>query len=456
MVAVFDMHTIANYSALRIVDSLAEGTAVYMFTAAALRLAKRQSAAARFAVWFFALLSIAVFPVTRGMWATSVLSKSNHPALVVSESWAFYLFWIWAVLAGFQMLGVGRSLLHLRRLRKSCVAVDLSTLDPLVRKTLVKGIGRKASLCTSDRVRVPTAIGLVTPAIVLPAWVLKELSATELNQVLLHELAHLRRYDDWTNLAQQLVRAVFFFHPAVWWIEKKMAFERESACDDAVLAETESPRAYAECLAHLAERSFVQRSIALAQAALGKLSETTQRVAQILDVNRPKTKGQTWRPVLSAAVGMVLVGGVLMSESPEWIAFRDTAPAQVAATTQAGRGDLPVVPAKMASSVSHAVPVTYAKFTPKRRAKHVNLQRVTALRDQQQKTQNAGLIHMASAAQPTPETTSAVRPIPVAETLFVVIEQGDSQAPEMYQIQMWRVMVLHTQADLSTKAPSKI
>jgi beta-lactamase regulating signal transducer with metallopeptidase domain len=441
-----DMHTIANYSAMRIVDSLAEGTAVYMFTAVALRLSKRQSAAARFAVCFFALIAIAVFPVTRGLWASSVVSKPNHPALVVSESWAFCLFWIWAALAGFQFLGVARSLLHLRSLRKSCLAVDLSSFDPLIRQTLAKGVEREVCLGTSDRVRVPTAIGLLKPAIVLPAWVLQELSPTELNQILLHELAHLRRYDDWTNLAQQLVKAMFFFHPAVWWIEKKMSFERETACDDAVLAETESPRAYAECLAHLAERSFVRRSIALAQAALGRFSETSQRVAQILDANRPKAKGNTWRPALSAAAGVVLVCGVLVSESPEWIAFRDSAPVQVAATPQSAQADSPTVPVKVASYASKAAPVTYAKFKPKRKTKHPqNLQRLTALRVPHQKTTDAGLIHM----------TSAITQIPATETLFVVIETRDPNAVEVYQIQMWRVTVLHTQADPSTKAPTK-
>ena len=108
----------------------------------------------------------------------------------------------------------------------------------------------------------------------IPDWALIELSSSELNQVVLHELAHLRRWDDWTNLAQQIIRALLFFHPAVWWIGKKAELEREMACDDAVLAETESPRAYAECLAHLAERSFVQRSLALAQAAIGRFHQT--------------------------------------------------------------------------------------------------------------------------------------------------------------------------------------
>ena len=115
---------------------------------------------------------------------------------------------------------------------------------------------------------------------------MQELSADELNQIVLHELAHLRRRDDWTNLAQKMVKALFFFHPAVWWIEQKMSLEREMACDDAVMAETASPRAYAECLAHLAEKTLIQRGVALAQAALGRIRQTSLRVAQILDGNR--------------------------------------------------------------------------------------------------------------------------------------------------------------------------
>ena len=90
---------------------------------------------------------------------------------------------------------------------------------------------------------------------------MQELSAVELNAILLHELAHLRRWDDWTNLIQKIVGAVLFFHPAVWWIEKKLALEREMACDDLVLAKTASPRAYAECLVSLAEKSLLRRGL---------------------------------------------------------------------------------------------------------------------------------------------------------------------------------------------------
>ena len=122
-------------------------------------------------------------------------------------------------------------------------------------------------------------IGFVNPAVVIPRWLLQELSPSELQQILLHELAHLQRWDDWTNLAQKILKALLFFHPAAWWIEKQLSLEREMACDDAVVAETANPRAYAECLTHLAEKSFVRRSLALAQAALGRIRQTSLRVA---------------------------------------------------------------------------------------------------------------------------------------------------------------------------------
>ena len=68
-------------------------------------------------------------------------------------------------------------------------------------------------MCISEDVTVPAAIGFFRPAIVFPAGLLSQLSPDEIKVILLHELAHLRRWDDWTNLGQKIVKAVFFFHP---------------------------------------------------------------------------------------------------------------------------------------------------------------------------------------------------------------------------------------------------
>ncbi|PYY08222.1 MAG: hypothetical protein DMG61_24105, partial [Acidobacteria bacterium] len=139
---------------------------------------------------------------------------------------------------------------------------------------------RPVAVCVSVRLRVPTAIGFFQPRVVLPSWIMQELSVTELNTILLHELAHLKRWDDWTNLIQKILGALFFFHPAVWWIEKKLSLEREIACDDIVLEQMVSPRTYAECLISLAEKSFLRRGLLLAQAAVAGVRQFSIRVTQ--------------------------------------------------------------------------------------------------------------------------------------------------------------------------------
>ncbi len=153
---------------------------------------------------------------------------------------------------------------------------------------------------------------------------MRDLSVAELNAILLHELAHLRRWDDWTNFVQKILAAVFFFHPAVWWIEKKLALEREMACDDLVLAKTASPRAYAECLVSLAEKSLLRRGLSLAQAAVDRMRHISLRVSQILDVSRPSAT-QVWKPapVLLAAASVVCL--MALSYTPRLVSFENDA-----------------------------------------------------------------------------------------------------------------------------------
>ena len=183
------------------------------------------------------MLGIAALPLF-GNWAASGTELTKRSEITLPASWALYVFAAWALMAFVGLLRVGVGFWHLQRLRKSCVPVDLAALDPLLQKTLAEfDSPRAVTLCVSDQLRVPTAIGFTKPLVVIPSWTMQELSTLELNAILLHELAHLRRRDDWTNLIQKIVGALLFFHPAVWWIEKKLALEREMACDDLVLAE---------------------------------------------------------------------------------------------------------------------------------------------------------------------------------------------------------------------------
>jgi beta-lactamase regulating signal transducer with metallopeptidase domain len=445
-----NLGAIASYSSMRLIDSLAEGLAVCLFAALILRLSRRQNAGTRFAIGFAALLAIAVLPLARGLWPHSQLA-SSAPAVVVPQSWALYLFSAWGVIAVLLMARVAVSVWHLHRLRATCVALEPASVDPLVGTTLQrKKTWRKVVLCTSEQVRVPTALGLLRPAIVIPRWVFEELSAVELNQVVLHELAHLRRWDDWTNLAQQIVKALFFFHPAVWWIEKKIALEREMACDDAVLAETESPRAYAECLARLAEMSFVQRGVALAQALIGRIGQTSKRVAQILDVNRPKGNARAWNPAISAVVGVGVLCSVWAARGPELVGFENgTANRVEAANSIADRVSVPMTSAKF---VQPSTPEwTNAKAVPaklsRRSVPRNRIAPATRLVSRHPEAAS-NLIHLSALKSP---------PAATSETLLVMIESrelGPGNA-EVYRIRMWHVTVLPLTEAVGSKTPSK-
>jgi beta-lactamase regulating signal transducer with metallopeptidase domain len=334
MTSAIHLRAVAQFSAERMVNCLGEGIAIALFAWLLLRImglwkSGYQNSGTRFAVWFAALFAIAALPfagaLALGSASGAAASGDSHSAITVPGSWAVYGFAAWALIAGLGLLRVAIGLGQLRRVRSHCVAIDLASLDPALRVTLAEFRAlRPVRVCVSDGLQVPTAIGFIKPMVVLPAWSIRDLSASELNAILLHELAHLRRWDDWTNLAQKLLRAVFFFHPAVWWIEGKLSLEREMACDDAVLAETANPRAYARCLVSVAEKSLVRRGLAMAQAAVSRVRQTSQRVAQILDVNRPQAT-RIWKPALAmvAAFAMICVG--LLPRRPELVSFRDPA-----------------------------------------------------------------------------------------------------------------------------------
>ena len=110
------------------------------------------------------------------------------------------------------------------------------------------GLRRPVRIAGSETLAAPVAAGLRDPMILVPIALLDHLTEEEFDQVMLHEWAHLHRWDDWTNLLQRFFEAVLFFHPAVLWIGRQMDRERELACDDWVVARTRRPRSYANCL----------------------------------------------------------------------------------------------------------------------------------------------------------------------------------------------------------------
>jgi beta-lactamase regulating signal transducer with metallopeptidase domain len=325
------LQTVAQISVERILNALPEGFLVAIFAWVLLRLLRRQNSGTRFAVWFLALVTIAILPVLDVFGAgqasmlepmRSIASRagSMHPAITIPESWAVFVFLVWALGVCVALVRLFAGLWQLRQLRQSCTAIAASDLDPLVRTTVDSiSASRSVTVATSDSVRVPAAIGFWKRTIILPAWTLRELPPSDLNVILLHEFAHLRRADEWTNLFQKIVRAIFFFNPAVWWIESQLSVEREMACDDAVLAETANPHGYATCLVSLLEKSLAHRGLSLAQAAVHRAREASLRLAKILDKNRPAAT-RVWKPALGMIGAFSVICLVAVSHAPQLVA----------------------------------------------------------------------------------------------------------------------------------------
>ena len=126
-------------------------------------------------------------------------------------------------------------------------------------------------------VDVPTVVGWLRPAILLPAATLAGLSAAQLEAILAHELAHVRRHDYLASLLQSAVETVLFYHPAVWWVSHRMRVERELCCDDEAVAACGNPVEYARALAGLESLRAAPR---LAPAATG--GPLFERIARLV------------------------------------------------------------------------------------------------------------------------------------------------------------------------------
>jgi beta-lactamase regulating signal transducer with metallopeptidase domain len=150
-----------------------------------------------------------------------------------------WLPWLWVIGAPMQFALFALGLAGVERLRRSSCALGMDeVLERCQRLAGSLGIVRRVGVAVSDRIVAPILVGIVRPMILLPPAALSGWSADELEMALLHELAHLKRWDNLVNLLQRLVEALLFFHPVVWWISGWIRLERELCCDAVVVNQT--------------------------------------------------------------------------------------------------------------------------------------------------------------------------------------------------------------------------
>ncbi len=221
-------------------------------------------------------------------------SADNWAVRVNGGTWLWVLSFVWLVCVGWKWLRLGGSLRQIRLIKSRAQVMDESPGRSWHAWCREVPRSRRVWLGWSDEIQVPGVFGFVRPAILFPRRLQGTLSEAELEQVALHELAHVARHDDWWQILQRVIEGALFFHPAVRFVSQRLALEREIACDDWVLHRVRRPQEYASCLARLVEHRSA-RPLPVPGAALSR-KHIVRRIEMLLSKNR------NTRPGLSRAV----------------------------------------------------------------------------------------------------------------------------------------------------------
>lgn len=264
------------------------------------------------------------------------------PVVTLNGDWALAIFLAWYLIATALVVRLIVGHIRLQRIKDRAVPLGDAYQMHLAEWLRTSRGSRVPRLLVSDDVEIPVAIGLFHPAIVLPADLVEHLTESEFDQIGMHELAHVRRFDDWTNLLQKIAEALLFFSPAVFVIGRQLSVEREVACDDWVVSATGGARPYANCLTRLAELAASRPISAL--PTLGAVFTQKQiftRIERLLDRTRD-TRPQVAASVAWAAAGSLIAVLFFASQLTPLIAVSAT------------RIGLPIGPSHQPSGAAHA------------------------------------------------------------------------------------------------------
>ncbi len=378
-----------------LVNSLWQGALVAGVTWLALRSFPRVNASTRYAAWVLALLAIPLIalatsiphvefaaPATRVQGPIhSVVTKHQMPAkrtalpqtdrqpqprltiprrptvhLNAPFLAAAALFGLWA-LAAFAMLArLAVALARLEKLKHDALPLSIDVRDRLEQYRRASEDARDVRICTTNGIDVPVAVGLFDAMVLLPQHLIDSLDSNELDQITLHELAHLLRHDDWTNGLQRLLSSLFFFNPAVWFIGRQLDIEREVACDDYVLELTGAVRSYAFCLTKMAEMTAWPHQPLAAPGVFITRKNISIRIERLLRTGRAISSA------ISPGIASGVTGGLIVACALAWVAtprvaFALSAPSPIPARTAA-------VLATPKPPAGTAKPVRIAQVTP--------------------------------------------------------------------------------------------
>jgi len=227
-------------------------------------------------------------------------SGPAHSGIAAAVPWLapLWIMGVWVFMLAQVAGGVASS--RLRRRGVCCASERWQT--ELLRLRVQLGLSRPVQLLESCLADVPLVVGHVRPAILMPIGLLVGLPSGQVEAILLHELAHIRRHDYLVNILQRAVESLLFYNPAVWWISRVIRAERENCCDDVVVATSGNAQEYAIALTHIEERRSSTGAAVLA-ATGGNLMKRIRRLLY------PKAANTAWVPALTAVLLMATAVG---------------------------------------------------------------------------------------------------------------------------------------------------
>jgi beta-lactamase regulating signal transducer with metallopeptidase domain len=271
-----------------------QGTALTVLAATGTATCRRSSAATRERIWWVTLAAVLVLPLaallpeTMRAFSTWTPSSGASPLIAVPPSWSMWLLMATAAWFAWTCLRFARLALVVVRVvfaKQRAVPIAPAREARLTRWMQARTRGRFARLVLSDRIHHAAVLGFGHPVIALAPGTIGRLSDEELDQVVMHEYAHVQRRDDIWAVVQHAISAALGFHPAVWWLDRALTIEREVACDDWVLSAGSTPKSYGTCLVSLAEFAEGRRMKAVPGFTWSR-SELEIRIRRLVDRQR--------------------------------------------------------------------------------------------------------------------------------------------------------------------------
>ena len=347
-----------------LVNTTLQITLLIALIALIIRIFHIKSAPMRYSLWLFALFAMLILPIltpfipqmdfTRlhhqrgaehglddvmdlGMQAGSIgdmsmasgsVSSPNEAVVALSEEMNVSLinpvsvaYFIWCAGALFMLC---RTIVIYRKLRKlrlySSDVESKAALEALSRLRDKLGIGRTVTLKSSPRVYIPIGLGVLYPAIILPNDVMDNGSVEELEMILAHELAHIKRFDYLVRFLQNVLKVFFFFHPLFHLVKRNLSREREHICDDWVIHLTKHRSRYAEFLVDMLERVVSNPvNIPVTMAIAERKQDIPGRINIIVDKSRRLSTNVPKKTLIAllliGCLSLSVIGGIKLVRS---------------------------------------------------------------------------------------------------------------------------------------------